>query len=156
MFSDLLDILCTCSTTLEQYESRIWGRQTTATTVLIASLTMIWLSIVKINERVKIKQSVSRLVWPQSLELEQLLHNLHLAFIHLLLTEFSGIKEIAFAYFVGLKTLLPNASKGQIKIWLWVSENELAGDFAGFIQSDFPDKLLTCTGRFPLLPAWMP
>ena len=67
----------------------------------------------KVNERAKLKQSVSRLVTILFPELEKLVPSLHMVSVYALLSEFPGAKQIAGAHLTHLKTLLSNASRGR-------------------------------------------
>ena len=67
---------------------------------------------VKVRERAKLKQSVSRLVCILFPELEKLVPTLHMASIYALLEEFPGAKQLAAANLTRLKFLLADASKG--------------------------------------------
>ena len=66
----------------------------------------------KVQERAKLKQSVSRLVCILFPELEKLVPSLHLVSVYALLEEFPGAKQIAAANLTRLKFLLADASKG--------------------------------------------
>ncbi len=68
---------------------------------------------VKVRERAKLKQSVSRLVCILFPELEKLVPSLHLASVYALLEEFPGAKQLAAANLTRLKFLLADASKGR-------------------------------------------
>ena len=68
---------------------------------------------VKVSERARLKQSVSRLVTILFPELEKLLPKLHLSSVHALLIEFPGAKQVAEAHLTHLKALLKDASKGR-------------------------------------------
>lgn len=67
----------------------------------------------KVQERAKLKQSVSRLVTILFPELEKLVSTLHMATVYALLTEFPGAKQIAEANLTHLKNVLYHASKGR-------------------------------------------
>ncbi len=67
----------------------------------------------KVQERAKLKQSVSRLVTILFPELEKLIPTLHMISIYTLLSEFPGAKQIASAHLTHLKTRLHDASKGR-------------------------------------------
>ena len=69
----------------------------------------------KVNERAKLKSSVSRLVCILFPELEKLVPSLHIASVYTLLEEFPGAKQVAGAHLTRLKALLENASKGRYK-----------------------------------------
>lgn len=66
----------------------------------------------KVQERAKLKTSVSRLVCILFPELEKLVSTLHMASIYALLSEFPGAKQIASAHLTRLTNLLEDASKG--------------------------------------------
>ncbi|NCB43152.1 MAG: IS110 family transposase [Clostridia bacterium] len=66
----------------------------------------------KVQERAKLKSSVSRLVNILFPELEKLVPNLHLASVYALLSEFPGAGQVAAAHLTRLTNLLANASKG--------------------------------------------
>ena len=66
----------------------------------------------KVQDRAKLKSSVSRLVCILFPELEKLVPSLHMASIYALLEEFPGAKQIASANLTHLKNLLSTASKG--------------------------------------------
>lgn len=66
----------------------------------------------KVQDRAKLKSSVSRLVCILFPELEKLVSTLHMASIYALLEEFPGAKQIASANLTHLKNLLSTASKG--------------------------------------------
>jgi len=67
----------------------------------------------KVNERAKLKQSVSRLVTILFPELEKLVPSLHMASVYALLSEFPGAHQIANSHLTRLKTVLSNASHGR-------------------------------------------
>ena len=69
----------------------------------------------KVNERAKLKSSVSRLVCILFPELEKLVPSLHIASVYALLEEFPGAKQVAGAHLTRLKALLENASKDRYK-----------------------------------------
>ena len=66
----------------------------------------------KVQERAKLKQSVSRLVTILFPELEQLVPTLHCASVYSLLSEYSGAKQISEVHLTKLTNLLITASKG--------------------------------------------
>ena len=68
---------------------------------------------VKVRERAKLKQSVSRLVCILFPELEKLVPTLHMASIYALLEEFPGAKQLAAANLTRLKFLLASVSNGR-------------------------------------------
>ena len=67
----------------------------------------------KVQERAKLKQSVSRLVVILFPELEKLVPSLHLASVYAMLSEFPGAKQIADAHLAHFKAVLSDASKGR-------------------------------------------
>ena len=69
----------------------------------------------KVQERAKLKSSVSRLVCILFPELEKLVPTLHMASVYALLEEFPGAKQVAAAHLTRLKALLETASKGRYK-----------------------------------------
>ena len=66
----------------------------------------------KVQERAKLKQSVSRLVNILFPELEKLVPSLHLASVYAMLSEFPGAKQISQAHLTRLKTVLTENSRG--------------------------------------------
>ena len=66
----------------------------------------------KVQERAKLKQSVSRLVNILFPELETLVPTLHIASVYAILSEFPGAKQIADAHLNHFKTVLSDTSKG--------------------------------------------
>ena len=67
----------------------------------------------KVQERAKLKSSVSRLVTILFPELEKLVPTLHMASVYALLSEFPGAHQIAVAHLTHLKSVLSDASKGR-------------------------------------------
>ena len=67
----------------------------------------------KVQERAKLKQSVSRLVCILFPELEKLVPTLHMASVYALLDEFPGAKQVADANLTHLKSVLYDASRGR-------------------------------------------
>ena len=67
----------------------------------------------KVQQRAKLKQSVSRLVNILFPELETHVPTLHLASVYAILTEFPGAKQIAATHLTHLKAILSDASKGR-------------------------------------------
>ena len=67
----------------------------------------------KVQERAKLKQSVSRLVNILFPELETLVPSLHLASVYAMLSEFPGARQIADAHLTHFKAVLSDASKGR-------------------------------------------
>ena len=66
----------------------------------------------KVQERAKLKTSVSRLISILFPELEKLVPTLHMPSIYALLSEFPGASFVASAHLTRLKNLLYNTSKG--------------------------------------------
>ncbi len=66
----------------------------------------------KVQERARLKQSVSRLVNILFPELETLVPTLHMASVYAMLSELPGARQIADAHLTHLKTILSDASKG--------------------------------------------
>ena len=67
----------------------------------------------KVQERAKLKQSVSRLVNILFPELETLVPTLHMASVYAMLSEFPGARQIADAHLTHFKAVLSDASKGR-------------------------------------------
>ena len=67
----------------------------------------------KVQERAKLKQSVSRLVNILFPELETLVSTLHMASVYAMLSEFPGAKQIADAHLTHFKAVLSDSSKGR-------------------------------------------
>ena len=67
----------------------------------------------KIQERAKLKTSVSRLVCILFPEMEKLFPSLHITSVYTLLSEFPGAHHIAAAHLTHLKSVLSEASKGR-------------------------------------------
>ena len=67
----------------------------------------------KVQQRARLKQSVSRLVNILFPELETLVPTLHMASVYTLLSELPGAQQIAATHLTHLKTLLATASKGR-------------------------------------------
>lgn len=67
----------------------------------------------KVQERAKLKTSVSRLVNILFPELESLVSSLHTASVYTMLCEFPGAKQIAGAHLTHFKTVLSDASRGR-------------------------------------------
>lgn len=67
----------------------------------------------KVQERAKLKSSISRLVNILFPELETLVPTLHLASVYTLLSEYPGAYQIADAHLTSLKNLLYDASRGR-------------------------------------------
>lgn len=69
----------------------------------------------KVQERAKLKQSVSRLVTILFPELEKIVPTIHMASIYALLLEFPGASFIASAHLTRLTNLLETVSKGRYR-----------------------------------------
>ena len=67
----------------------------------------------KVQERSKLKQSISRLVTILFPELEKLVPTLHIASVYALLSEFPGAQQVASANLTHLKAVLSEASRGR-------------------------------------------
>ena len=67
----------------------------------------------KVQERAKLKQSVSRLVNILFPELETLVPTLHMASVYAMLSEFPGARQIADAHLTHFKAVLSDASNGR-------------------------------------------
>jgi transposase len=67
----------------------------------------------KVQERAKLKQSVSRLVNILFPELETLVPTLHMASVYAMLSELPGAKQIANVHLTHFKAILSDASKGR-------------------------------------------
>ena len=67
----------------------------------------------KIQERAKLKTSVSRLVCILFPEMEKLFPSLHITSVYTLLSEFPGAHHIAAAHLTHLKSVLSESSKGR-------------------------------------------
>lgn len=93
----------------------------------------------KVQERAKLKTSVSRLVSILFPELEQLVPTLHMASVYTLLSEFPGASFLASAHLTRLKHLLHEASKGHYGRDMTVSIRKAA---ASSIRSVLPAKSL--------------
>ncbi len=66
----------------------------------------------KVQERAKLKTSVSRLICILFPELEKLVPTLHMTSVYAMLSEFPGAKHVANAHLTKLSNLLSEASKG--------------------------------------------
>ena len=93
----------------------------------------------KIQERARLKQSVSRLVTILFPELEKLVPSLHLASVYTLLSELSSAREIGSCHLTHLTKLLENASKGRYSREKAIEIREAARVSIG---SDMPAKSL--------------
>lgn len=87
----------------------------------------------KVQERAKLKTSVSRLVSILFPELEQLVPTLHMASVYTLLSEFPGASFLASAHLTRLKHLLHEASKGHYGRDMAVSIRKAAASSIGFV-----------------------
>lgn len=67
----------------------------------------------KVQERAKLKQSVSRLVTILFPELEKLVPTLHMASVYALLQELPGARQVSSSHLTHLTNLLETASKGR-------------------------------------------
>ncbi len=67
----------------------------------------------KVQDRARLKQSVSRLVNILFPELETLVPTLHMVSVYAMLSEFPGAKQIADAHLTHFKTILSDASRGR-------------------------------------------
>lgn len=67
----------------------------------------------KVQERAKLKTSVSRLICILFPELEKLVPTLHMTSVYAMLSEFPGAKHVANAHLTKLSNLLSEASKGR-------------------------------------------
>ena len=67
----------------------------------------------KVQERAKLKQSVSRLVTILFPELEKLVPSLHIASVYSLLSEYPGAKQVSEIHLTKLTNILATASKGR-------------------------------------------
>ena len=67
----------------------------------------------KVQQRAKLRQSVSRLVNILFPELETLVPRLHLASVYAILSEFPGAKQISAAHLTHFRAILSDASKGR-------------------------------------------
>ena len=67
----------------------------------------------KVQERAKLKTSVSRLICILFPELEKLVPTLHMASVYAMLSEFPGAKHVANAHLTKLSNLLSEATKGR-------------------------------------------
>ena len=88
----------------------------------------------KVQERAKLKTSVSRLVSILFPELEKLVPTLHMASVYALLIEFPGASFVASAHLTRLKHLLYEASKGHYGRGEAVSIREAAISSVGSVM----------------------
>ena len=89
----------------------------------------------KVQERAKLKTSVSRLVSILFPELEKLVPTLHMASVYALLSEFPGSSFVASAHLTRLKHLLYEASKGRYGRDEAISIREAAISSVGSVMS---------------------
>ena len=87
----------------------------------------------KVQERAKLKTSVSRLVSILFPELEKLVPTLHMKSVYALLSEFPGASYIADAHLTRLKNLLHEASKGHYGRDMAISIREAASASIGSV-----------------------
>ena len=85
----------------------------------------------KVQERARLKTSVTRLVNILFPELEKILPSLHMASAYALLSEFPGASHVAKAHLTHLKNLLYTASKGRYGRDMAVSIREAASSSIG-------------------------
>ena len=88
----------------------------------------------KVQERAKLKTSVSRLVSVLFPELEQLVPTLHMTSVYALLSEFPGASFLASAHLTRLKNLLHEASKGHYGRDMAISLRQAAASSIGSIS----------------------
>ena len=88
----------------------------------------------KVQERARLKTSVSRLVNILFPELEKLAPNLHMKSVHALLSEYPGASYVAKAHLTRLKNLLYEASKGHYGRDMAISIREAASSSIGSVQ----------------------
>ena len=87
----------------------------------------------KVQERARLKTSVSRLVNILFPELEKLVPSLHMASVYTLLSEFPGASFISAAHLTRLKHLLHDASKGRYGRDMAVSIRDAATSSIGSV-----------------------
>ena len=85
----------------------------------------------KVQERSRLKVSISRLVSILFPELEKMVPTLHMSSVYALLSEFPGASHIASAHLTHLKHLLYNASKGHYGRDIAVSIRDAASSSIG-------------------------
>ena len=90
-------------------------------------------SLDKVQERARLKTSVSRLVNILFPELEKLVPSLHMASVYTLLSEFPGASFISAAHLTRLKHLLHDASKGRYGRDMAVSIRDAASSSIGSV-----------------------
>ncbi len=88
----------------------------------------------KVQERAKLKSSVSRLVNILFPELEKLVPSLHMASVYALLSEFPGASYIAESHLTRLKNLLETASKGRYRRDMAITLRDAARDSIGSVM----------------------
>ena len=88
----------------------------------------------KVQERAKLKMSISRLVTILFPELEKLVPTLHMASVYALLQEFPGASKIATAHLTRLANLLSDASRGRYSKDMAVTIREAARTSIGSIM----------------------
>ncbi len=88
----------------------------------------------KVQERAKLKSSVSRLVNILFPELEKLVPSLHMASVYALLSEFPGASYIAESHLTRLKNLLETASKGRYHRDMAITLRDAARDSIGSVM----------------------
>jgi transposase len=88
----------------------------------------------KVQQRVKLKTSISRLVNILFPELEKLVPTLHMASVYALLQEFPGASKIANAHLTKLTNLLSDASRGRYSKDIAVTIREAARTSIGSIM----------------------
>lgn len=93
----------------------------------------------KVQERAKLKASVSRLVNILFPELESIVSSLHCASIYALLAEYPGASLVASAHLTRLKHLLADASRGRYGRDMAVAIRNIASSSVGSV---FPAKSL--------------
>ena len=93
----------------------------------------------KVQERAKLKTSVSRLICILFPELEKLVPTLHISSVYAMLSEFPGAKHVANAHLTRLSNLLSEASKGRYDKETAITFREAARTSIG---SNMPAKSL--------------
>ncbi|MCR5053693.1 MAG: IS110 family transposase [Lachnospiraceae bacterium] len=88
----------------------------------------------KVQERAKLKTSVSRLVNILFPELESLVPTLHMASVYALLSELPGASYITDCHLTHLKNLLETASKGRYGRDMAITIREVARDSIGSVM----------------------
>ncbi|MEI3246585.1 MAG: IS110 family transposase [Lachnospiraceae bacterium] len=102
----------------------------------------------KVQERAKLKTSVSRLVCILFPELENLVPTLHMASVYAMLSEFPGAKHIANAHLTRLTNLLSETSKGRYGKETAITFREAA---RASIGSNMPAKSLELNHTIKLI-----